>query len=203
MEKALLTLEGQKYKSDLSFLVLPSWWVEAVKSVLPICQHLLLPALFFALSNSSGLYADFSMRAGIDLGAIESGQSNIQQALELGAKLLGLSFLGLVTGFIAMSFWLLNLTAIARYVLLPTPISYGECLKWVKEQSKHLTGVWLIGTFYLLVPVVPLSVLLAFSMLGNFPITMFGEQLITVPKQALLFMNIGVAFFSLISMNYS
>ncbi len=198
-----MTVEGQQYKSDLSFLVLPSWWAGVFKSVLPLCQHFVLPALFFALSNCSGLIADASMRAGIDLGAIESGQNNLQQALELGAKLMGLSFLGLITGFIAMSYWLLNLTAIARYFLSPTPTSFSECLKWVKDQTKHLTGVWLVGTFYLLVPVVPLSVLLAFSMLGNFPITMFGEQLISVPKSALLFMNFGVALFSLISMDYS
>ncbi len=198
-----MIVKGRAGKSDLSFLVSQSWWAQSLKSVFANSGRFLLPALVLAFSNSCSLYADICMKGGIDLGALESGQIDLQKMLNTGVGVSIASILGLVSGLMAMSYWLMDLTAFSRFALLASPVSFAECMKDIKVQSKHLAGVWMVGTLYLLGPVLPLSVLIAFSVLGNFPITVNGEPIFTVPEQAFIFMNAGVGLLSLITIDYS
>ncbi len=180
-----------------------------IKALLP---KFLLPAVLFAVSNGTSIYADSLLSSGLELGDIAPESLNKLATTMVFLSLAGT--LGLALGFLALSLWMYELTALASLGLTvsldadsdaETDVKalYSNCSKAMKSASKHFSATWMIGLLYLLAPVLPLSVIIAGCILANSPITVFGQHLLNIPPLYIAPIYFAIAFLSAVAVNYT
>lgn len=188
--------------ANLSYLSSKDWWRSSIDRIKPNCKGFILAAALMALSNSCNIVANSAMNGGMDLGLIGQSPVDLSKIMTASILLLVGSIIGLVTGLIALSLWLVDLTASALQYLNPEK-SFHECRQEIKSNTKHLTATWFIGALYLLTIIIPMSVLISISIIANMKISLYGEPLLALPESWSLPMNLLSGFFMLLTIDYS
>ena len=186
----------------LSFLVSPPWWQASVALVLPHCSRFFILALVMAFSNLCAVYSEITLSSGFNPALAADGLPDFQKIAWLCLSLLLSALLGMIAGLVSFSFWLVQLTSLSRLLLFAAEKDFAQCLKEIKAQSKYLTTVWLVGLVYLLVPILPMSVLLSFAILGSPQMSILSEGLSTLRPDTLFLMNTAAGLLMLISIDY-
>lgn len=189
--------------SSVSFLFSAGWWKSSLVLLKGIAGHFFPAALILLISNLCSVYTDYSLRGGLELGVTEANQEELQKLLFLALSLLGFGFIGLITGLLALSLWMYELTALAKYYLEDAARPFSVCLKELKKQGKHLSRVWLFGLLYLAIPSVQLSILLSFTILAGSNISVFGEKLLSLPAYLIMLANLLSTLLFLVILDYS
>ena len=182
-----LTFDESK-RLDASFLVSASWWTSALQLVWKLQKHFLLIALVFGTSNVVTAYADYTLtNSNMDFTEVD-----LPALTSLGAKLAIAVATGLILGLVSLSIWLEKLTAVARLaVLRRSPAEFDETRKEVSNKKGYIAAVWMVGVLFLLLPLIPASVCIAFRILANSQIMVMGEPLIQIPQSARLPMTLA------------
>lgn len=164
----------------------------------------LLPAILFGISNICSVLADAQISTGLDLSAFDGNGNNamLDSLVRVLAIVLLESIVGLVLGLIALSMWLLNLSALVKMQFAVLPRNLRDAREQVKNKSKHYGLVWLLGFVYLLAPILPMSALIAVSTLVKMNLRAFNEPLLVVPSEFLLPINLAAAVLFLVVLNY-
>ncbi len=148
--------------------------------------------------------ADSQMWTGLDLSAFDgNGNAALDSLLRVLVVVLLESLVGLVLGLIALSSWLVNLTAIAKMQLQhASSLPIADAIVQVKQDSKHYGLVWLIGLLYLIGPVLPMSALIAVSTLARMNLQAFNQPLVAIPPEFILPINLLAGILFLLVLNY-
>lgn len=188
----------------MSFLFSAKWWSESFKLVLVNAGAFLLPALLFGISNICSVFADAQMSTGLDLSAFDGNGNNamLDNLVRVLVVVLIESIVGLVLGLIALSSWLVNLSALVKMQLAVIPTNLQDARVQIKNNSKHFGLVWLLGFVYLLAPILPMSALIAVSTLVRMNLRAFNEPLLVVPSEFLLPINLAAGILFLVVVNY-
>lgn len=195
-------MEPEGNKQLLNWLTSIEWWRKSLSIVGSVSKRLILPAVLMSVSNICSAVSDFYMRGGIDLG-FQGTQAEINKLLMLCLSLLISLFFGLILGLAGLSLWLLQLTALARSLYLPDAGNIHTCAKHLKGETKYLSTVWIISLLYLIVPILPMSVLVAFGIIANMNLNVMGEPLLPIPQEILFFMNLNAGLLALIALDFS
>lgn len=161
-----------------------------------------MPALFFAISNAASVYSEFCLKGGLDIGFVEANEADLKAAVKLAISLAIAGSVGLTLGLVSLSLWLIKLTALARKHLF-SKSSMQDALEELKGKNKYFSSVWLWGFLYLLAPLLPLSVLLSFSIMSGMNLNFYGEPLFYLPPDLLLYINTAALLFFLLVIDYS
>lgn len=188
---------------SVSFLLSSRWWLTSLALVKDLARHFLPAAILLFVSNLCSVYTDFTLRSTTDLGIVEANQEELQRLLGLCLNLLALGLLGLITGLVSISLWMIKLTALAKFYIESCADSFVESLQKLRGQGKHLGRIWLLAMLYLLIPAVLLSVLLSFSILSGMKLSAFGERLFSLPDFLILPINLLSALLAIIIIDYS
>jgi len=197
---------------NLGFAFSAIWWNNSFKLVHSLLPKFLLPAFLVALSNLASLYSDSLLSGGLNLADVspQALEKMLTTLLTLGV----IGSIGLILGLVALSIWMYLLTALAKLsLLLPTDgqinvqndlkSEFAANLKKIKAQSKHISATWMIGFLYLLLPVCPLSGLMALCILANSPVLKLEAPLLSLPSDWVFPIYFCIAFLSAVTINYS
>ncbi|MBX9569764.1 MAG: hypothetical protein K2X77_12780 [Candidatus Obscuribacterales bacterium] len=184
---------------DLSFLLSGKWWSSTLKLVFSVMRHFVVVAFLFGWSNAFTAYADYSLtNSGLDFTVVD-----LPALTNLGMKLAISTVVALVLGLVSLSILLEKLTALARlYLLKRAPSQFVATKKEVDARKGYIAGVWMVGVLYLLLPLIPASVCLAFKILSNSQLYVMGEPIIQIPETARIPMNVAEAMLFAISIAY-
>jgi hypothetical protein len=197
---AELSFDGDK-QLYLSHLLSANWWTGAFQLVFKLMRHFVLVAFLFAWSNAFTAYADYSLsHCNLDFASTEI---DLPALTNLGAKLAFATVVALILGLLSLSMWLEKLTALARLALLERmPADYKDTKREVDLKKGYIAAVWMVAVIFLLVPLIPASVCMAFKILANSQLYAMGEPLIVIPEVARLPMNLAESLLFSISMAY-
>lgn len=186
---------------DLSHILSAKWWGSAFKLIVSLLRHFVLVAFLFGWSNAFTAYADYSLsHCNVDFASTEI---DLPALTNLGAKLAFATVVALILGLLSLSMWLEKLTALARLALLErAPADYRDTKKEVDLKKGYIAAVWMVSVIFLLVPLIPASVCMAFKILANSQLYAMGEPLIVIPEMARLPMNLAESLLFSISLTY-
>lgn len=201
----------------LSFLLSRTWWTKSFELIKPLLRRFAIPAFLMVASNICAIlctvWSETSLKSGLDMaamhathidpGSVGGTTPDLSTLLSAALGLLATALLGSITGLVALTLWLYDLTALCRHYFLEGAETFKHCQAELKKQSKYLTTVWLIGALYVLVPAIPMSVLLSFTVISNLNLNILGEVVLSLPAPLILPMNLAAAFLFLLTIDYS
>jgi hypothetical protein len=103
----------------------------------------------------------------------------------------------------ALTIWLNRLTVYAHAFFqseAPRESDFRMAAESVKERAKFLNSVWLFDTIFLIVPVFPLSVLIAFKILTSSEFNFEGNQFLQLPNNLFWLDGVATAAIALLSL---
>lgn len=176
-------------QSDLSFLTSPSWWQQSIGSARSFARFCILPASLVAGGHI--LLLSLSLRWP---GVVP--QQNLQDSLTfLMAILIGVliaSILGLALSLWGLTLWLRTLTAFAHASMtnttatVPDEATFRQSLAWVKTREGHISKVWVFGSAFVVLPLLPAVLLLSLKVLASPEFAKLGVQVPQLPQWAYL-----------------
>ena len=190
-------------KQELNWLVSAGWWAESWRYVSSVSKMMILPAFLLAISNVGSTVTMSYLNGGFLADTITANQMELQELLGIALVLLGGTIFSLLAGLASLSFWLLNLTAIARHLISGKTSTLNQCVKDIKAQSKHLGGVWLVSVLYLLLPVIPLSILIAVGIMANMDLPFMEQPIAPISKELSILININAAVILLLTIDFT
>ncbi len=205
-EKLLACLPRFDGASGLSFLSSFDWWSLSARSALrfaPICLPCGL-GLAFANIIVVWVYYFFEQQ-------MKSLQAHPEQLIERLAFLALVLLIGVAAGLVlslwALTKWLFNLTAYARCLVnassLPGKDEFSQSRTYVADRRGYLAKLWLVASLYLLVPVLPLSVLISLKVVTGPEFMIQGKPIINLPDWVHVASIVGAGFLSTISAAYT
>jgi len=185
---------------ELSFLISPPWWRQAVGSALVFAPACLLPATCLSAANIVLLVGLDHLTSHLSVLTPEALGSAVLIAL-------GCAVAGLVLSLIALGSWLTRLTAWARaclrYSQPPSQAQIDQALADIAAKKGYLAKLWLIASVFLLLPVAPLAILIALHILST-P-QLFGREIIvlSLPHWLSMAVSAGAALITVVVVAYS
>ncbi len=189
-------------KSHLRFSFLSDghWWKQALFDSRLFFTYCIFPALLLALANISLLISLDTLSDTSNL----TGQSldYLTQKLAVGGIS---SLIGLALTVWSLTLWLNRLTAFCRFRLFADPgnpekkkLAVKTVISEVAQNQKMLCQFWFIFSLFLLVPVVPLTILVLLETLVHSP-TLQALNLIKLPGYMNAMLNVGILIFTVVS----
>lgn len=192
--------DKSQLSSPFSFLRDGKWWQTALEDAWLFLPYCIFPAILLALANISIL---------ISLDNLSDMSSVLAQSLETLTEKLVISgitsLLGMTLTMWALTAWLNRLMAFCRYRLLGLAASKEErkrtvqkVLADISQNQKKLFKFWFLFSLYLLIPIVPLTVLLLAQTIAYSP-TLQELNLFTPPAYVNFILLGGIAIFMAVS----
>jgi hypothetical protein len=156
---------NQVPSSSIAFLASWQWWRCAIRAALVFAPSCLPPAFGLSCANVSMLLGMHVIYA-----AINQPQPEIDQLGKAAAIGLACSAAGLVLICWAVTVWLFRLTAFARAWLTadrPGKQDVRDSIAETRKRTGYLAKLWLVASFYLLMPVLLLCVLMGLKIVTS------------------------------------
>lgn len=166
---------------DLRFLTSVSWWQAAFQISRRFSRLCILPAALLFAGHCLILSAIIPFQMKIDA---TSGEA-LQMLLFLLIGVLVALLVGLTLSLCALTIWLYRLTEFTHTCLAvsPTPdeAAFRESLDWLKERKSFINKLWVYGSMFMLLPLIPPALIYALNYTSSFYIQI-GIPLPRVPQ---------------------
>lgn len=172
-----------------------SWWKESIAFATSRWKVFLLPSVAFTMSNMLAVGADFLIA-----NAFKGEELDLSRLAVCGVGALGICIVALCFAFWALGRWFVNLLAFCRewFALQAgktTP--FEEILKKLKADKSYLSSLMLWNSVYLLVPVLPLSVLIGLNVVASPKFMFLGQRMMEFSPPVSICINVTIAVLSI------
>lgn len=186
--------------SSFSFLTDSQWWKLSFNDARLFLPHCVLPASLLALANISLVLSLYTLSDASSLTSLTLEQ--LTQKLAVGSLT---SLFGICLTVWALTVWLNRLTSFCRFRLANKGTAEKEkneainlALSAIGKSQKLLFKFWLIFSLYLLVPIIPLTLLVLIQTIAFSP-TLQALNLLTVPPSVNYVLLSGIAVLTVVS----
>lgn len=168
--------------ADLSFLTSVAWWRTALDTSWRFARFCILPAALLCAGHCLILFSTiiiFQMKVNATSG------DALQMLLLLVVGVLIASLAGLALSLCALTIWLYRLTAFTHACLsvsfTPDEAAFRESMVWLKERRSYINKLWVYGTLFMLMPLLPPAFIYGLNYTSSF-YTQLGISLPQVPQ---------------------
>lgn len=183
------------------FMTDTQWWKSAASFAGTRWKHFVLPSAVLTGSNLLAVGADAWLASGMKGDDVELVKLAICAICALAA-----SIAALVLAFWALYVWFVKLVAFCgEWFSRESADSRGmaEIADGFGKQKSFVSALMLWSSFYLLVPAIPLSVLIAVNMLCSPRFKVLGQRVLDFPPQTILLVNFMIALLSGVIVAYT
>jgi len=169
---------------SLRFVIDPSWWKANFRCAYRFAPQCIAGAVVLTIANVAMISGNFIIQQ--RMFAMQAmTQASIGDAITILVICLISLIVGMTTTLWAAGVWLIRLTTFARAYKLYGPectvAQFEAAGNEVKARKSYLARFWLLGSGYLLVPVIPFACLVSLRMFTRPEWTVNGETLIPLP----------------------
>ncbi|MBY0549619.1 MAG: hypothetical protein K2W95_20240 [Candidatus Obscuribacterales bacterium] len=176
------------------FITDSQWWKSATTFARARWKHFVVPSAVLAASNLLAVGSDALLTSGM-----KGDEVDLVKLAICGISALAGCFAALGLAFWALYAWFVKLVAFCgEWFSLESgeTTSLEEFADTFGKQKSFVSALMLWSSFYLLVPAIPLSVLIAVNMLCSPRFMVLGQRVLDLPPSTITVVNVMIALLS-------